>query len=270
VNILTQQGNELKTIAQLPNESNSKVIGKVNAQGIVDEDIKAVRFYESNAYIVTFLETDPLYIIDLADNTKPVITGELEIPGYSSYLHPLSDNLLLGIGQNVDPNRFTTVADNTGSEQSSPVIEGAKVTLFDISDLQAPKEIKSIVYADGYTPVEYNYHALTYLPVADGTFRFALPVERWKIITMVEDGQKYDIWQASNSLELLEVTSSDSDAELVIKGSILAEQPENNLVPFIHGGDDRGVLHYDDIYYIHGNDVWRSYWLNPEQVEGPF
>ncbi|NQY38312.1 MAG: beta-propeller domain-containing protein [Alteromonadaceae bacterium] len=118
--------------------------------------------------------TTGIYVIDLSDNLNPMIFGELEFPDYSSYLHPISDSLLLGIGQNVNPNRFPTLASN--ENDMSPVIEGAKVTLFDVSDPTKPREIKSFVYEDGYTPVEYNYHALTYLATNDGKHKFALPV----------------------------------------------------------------------------------------------
>ena len=52
--------------------------------------------------MVTFRQTDPLYVIDLADPTNPVVTGELKIPGYSAYLHPVGDGLLLGVGQDAD------------------------------------------------------------------------------------------------------------------------------------------------------------------------
>ncbi|NQY38313.1 MAG: beta-propeller domain-containing protein [Alteromonadaceae bacterium] len=61
LNVLTQQGNELTLVAQLPNETNDKPIGKVNSFGKVLEDVKAVRFYDKKAYVITFETTDPLY-----------------------------------------------------------------------------------------------------------------------------------------------------------------------------------------------------------------
>ena len=64
--------------------------------------------------------TTGIYVIDLSDNLNPMIFGELEFPDYSSYLHPISDSLLLGIGQNVNPNRFPTLASN--ENDMSPVI----------------------------------------------------------------------------------------------------------------------------------------------------
>jgi len=274
VNVVAQEGNKLQLIAQLPNESNNKVIGKTNAQGIVDEDIKAVRFYGDNAFIVTFLTTDPLYVIDLSDNTNPNIAGELEIPGYSAYLQPLSDNLLLGIGQNVDDGRVTILEDTNSANDAltvSPVIEGAKVTLFDVSEIASPREITSIVFENAYTPVEYDYHALTYLPMVDGSFRFALPMERWSITTVIDNEQKVDIWAPENFMSLIEVTSSNSDANLLLKGNIKAksEAGSSDNFNYVSGWDDRAVFHENDIYYVHGNNVWHSVWGNLADVNGP-
>lgn len=275
VNVLAQAGNKLSLVAQLPNDVNNKAIGKVNEQGIVEEDIKAVRFYDDTAFIVTFLTTDPLYVIDLSDNTNPSITGELEIPGYSAYLQPLSDSLLLGIGQNVDDNSITFLAgagDLANAGDFAPIIEGAKVTLFDVSDLGAPREITSIVFEDGYTPVEYDYHALTSLSMSDGSFRFALPIEKWNVTTITEDQQKVDVWSPVNFIALLEVSSGDSDAKLLYRGKMTAndEGSDPKSPAHVSGWDDRAVFHYNDIYYVHGNNVWHSNWNSLSDVGGPF
>ena len=270
LNVLSEEGNTLNVIAHLPNDLNQKLVGKVSEDGNVYEDIKSVRFYQQQAYIVTFLNTDPLYIIDLKDNLTPNISGELEIPGYSAYLQPLSDSLLLGIGQNVDPGRILT---SNSDEEVSPIIEGAKVTLFDISDVTAPKEIHSIVYEDAYTPVEYDYHALTQLSMSDGSKRFAMPLERWLTETYVDENQqKYDIWRSESDLVLFEISGITKDAALKGNGKIRAamqDEDPNNPVNF-NAYDDRGLFHGDDIYYIRGSRVWQSRWLNPENVLGPF
>jgi len=279
LNVLSPSGNELTLVAQLPNDAYPEKIGKVNKDGIVQEDIKSVRFFENKAYIVTFLNTDPLYVLDLTDKEQLRITGALEIPGYSSYLHPISDNLLVGIGQNVDPNRMM-ITDETGINDggindggSTPIIEGAKISLFDVSDMNAPIEINSIVYENGYTPVEFDYHALTYLETEDNTYRFGLPVEKWLSETLVdlETGHKMDIWSRDNSLQLIEVIGNDSSATLVSKGNIkpsMATEPSEET--YISGWDDRAIFHDDDIYYLHGNSIWKSFWHTPELTTGPF
>lgn len=276
LNILTTEGNKLVVASQLPNDTNKKVIGKVNDKGFVQEDIKAVRFFGDKAYVVTFLNTDPLYIIDLTIPTAPIITGELEIPGYSAYLHPLSENLLLGIGQNIDPNLLPINIDGSEAQGSviveePAIVEGAKVTLFNVSDITQPKEISSIVFEDGYTPVEFDYHALTYMQGLDGKHRFALPVERWVSETTVdpETDQKMDVWSSKNTLELLEISSSDESATLSNIGRVEASSIELND-NYISSWDDRAVFHDNDVYYIHGKHVWHGLWNNPESSNGPF
>lgn len=274
VNVLNPVGNKLTLVAQLPNDTYPEKIGKLNDAGIVQEDIKAVRFFEEKAFIVTFLNTDPLYVIDMIDNEQLKITGALEIPGYSSYLHPISDSLLVGIGQNVDPNRlFLAEGDGINSDGITPIIEGAKISLFDVSNMNDPIEIKSIVYENGYTPVEFDYHALTYLKTEDNTHRFGLPVERWLSESVVDGvtGQEFNIWMPDNSLELIEVTGSDVDATLLKIGSVkLIKTMDTSENHYFSGWDDRAIFHDDDIYYLHGNSIWKSFWQAPELTTGPF
>jgi uncharacterized secreted protein with C-terminal beta-propeller domain len=272
LNILMQEGKSLSVVSQLPNDIYPHVIGKQSDDGKVYEDIKSVRFYQNQAYVVTFLNTDPLYIIDLKDNLSPKISGELEIPGYSAYLHPLSENLLLGIGQNVDPARLDGSTETKGDdENSSPIIEGAKVSLFDVSDKSNPKEIHSIVYEQAYTPVEYDYHALSTLTMNDGSMRFSIPIERWKTQTQVDENQqKYDVWLPENELALFEITGKDNAASLIDKGKIKAQLNDDSDFYYMSGWDDRSIFHGDDIYYIHGNNVWQSDWHSLDITSGPF
>ena len=273
LNILRQNNNNLALVAQLPNASNPKPIGKVNNDGIVLEDIKSVRFFGDLAYVVTFLTTDPLYVIDLSDPMNPVIQGQLEVPGYSSYLHPVSPTLLLGIGQNVGLGIFEVNNGQALPAEDFPLIQGAKVSLFDVSDLSAPKEIRSLVFEGAYTPVEYNYHAFTSLATEDDSYRIALPFDRWLTTSYVQEGGGivYE-WSQENFLGLFDIsniTQGNSSAELNYIGNVNAIDTEG---PFNHASawDDRAILHYDDVYYIHGMQVWKSLWHSPEQVMGPF
>lgn len=89
------------------------------------ERIKSVRFTGNTAYVVTFIQTDPLFVIDLTDVKAPKILGELKIPGYSAYLHPVGDGLVMGVG-----------LDGTESGTNG----GMKVSLFDVSDPTKPVE----------------------------------------------------------------------------------------------------------------------------------
>jgi len=273
LNILKQNNKALTLVAQLPNASNPKPIGKVNSEGIVLEDIKSVRFFGDLAYVVTFLTTDPLYVLDITDSMNPLIRGELEVPGYSSYLHPVSATLLLGIGQNVGLGIFEINDGQTLLAEDFPLMEGAKVSLFDVSDLSAPKEIRSLVFEGAYTPVEYNYHAFTSLATEGDSYRIAIPFERWLTTSYVQEdkGIVYE-WSQENFLGLFDIsniTQGESSTELSYKGRVDAIDTEE---PFNHASawDDRAILHDDDVYYIHGVQVWKSLWHSPEQVTGPF
>ena len=103
-------------------------------------------------YVVTFEQTDPLYTVDLSDPENPVTTGELKIPGYSAYLHPVADGRLLGIGQ-------------AGTE--SGTITGAQASLFDVADPEQPERLDALDLSDGRwssTATEWDHHAFLYSP----------------------------------------------------------------------------------------------------------
>ncbi|MDA3802492.1 MAG: beta-propeller domain-containing protein [Patescibacteria group bacterium] len=98
-----------------------------------NEDVYSVRFLGERAYIVTFEVIDPLFVIDLSNPIKPVLMGELKIPGYSKYIHPYDENTLIGFG------RDTSLSD-WGSED-----EGLKLSLFDVKDPSSPKELDNYI-----------------------------------------------------------------------------------------------------------------------------
>lgn len=102
-------------------DSDLEIVGEVTGLG-VDERIYSVRFQGDEGFVVTFREIDPFYTLDLSDPSNPIVDGELKLPGFSEYLHPLSDDLVLGVGQ----------------EDRQP-----KATLFDVSDPEDPIELDS-------------------------------------------------------------------------------------------------------------------------------
>ena len=127
-------------------------IGKIDnmANG---EEIYSVRFIGKVGYIVTFKEIDPLFVIDLSDPTKPEIKGELKIPGYSSYLHPYDETHIIGIGHNTKTNQY-------GGTQNTTM----KMSMFDVSDLENPKEMYSVDIGNkyAYSEITTNHKALFY------------------------------------------------------------------------------------------------------------
>ena len=111
-----------------------------------DEQVYSARFIGKTGYVVTYKQTDPLFSIDLSDPKNPQIIGALKIPGFSEYLHPYGDGLLLGIGMDVDDTGTTT--------------NGVKLSMFDISNPEDVAEVQKYVMEDCYsTNVTYEYKA---------------------------------------------------------------------------------------------------------------
>lgn len=135
-------------------DKNMKTIGSIEdiAPG---ERIYSARFMGDKGYIVTFRQIDPLFVIDLSNPKSPEITGELKVPGFSNYLHPLGEDTLLGIGRDID--------ENTGRQG------GIKLSIFDVSDGGKPKEINNLILGDSgsYSEVLNNHKALMLNPTKD-------------------------------------------------------------------------------------------------------
>jgi uncharacterized secreted protein with C-terminal beta-propeller domain len=121
-------------------------IGQVGGLG-KGERIYAVRFIEDVGYVVTFRQVDPLYVIDLSQHTNPRIVGELKISGYSAYLHPIGDGLLLGVGQDATEEGRVT---------------GVQVTIFDVRNPAAPKALARKSLGQGGSTAEFDHHAFLY------------------------------------------------------------------------------------------------------------
>lgn len=119
-----------------------------------DERIYSVRFMGDKVFLVTYRQVDPFFVIDLSDRKNPEVLGYLKIPGYSSYLHPISDTLILGVGQDTKQNEWGGVS-----------TEGVKVSLFDVSDYSNPQEVASfkVDAENSYTPIQNDHKAFLYI-----------------------------------------------------------------------------------------------------------
>ncbi len=125
-----------------------------------DEQVKSVRFMGNIGYVVTFRNTDPLFVIDLKDPKNPKITGELKLPGYSSYLHPVGEGYMVGLGYDGDEENADT--------------ESVKISVFDVRDPKAPKETDNLVIKHAVSSAQYNHKAFV-VNKAEGYI--AIPVE---------------------------------------------------------------------------------------------
>jgi len=113
------------------------------------EQIYSTRFMGNRLYMVTFRQVDPFFVFDLSDPSNIKELGKLKIPGFSRYLHPYDDNTIIGIGRD---------ASATGRQ------EGLKISLFDVTDVENPKEIAKFVTEEQYaqSTAEYEHKAFLF------------------------------------------------------------------------------------------------------------
>jgi uncharacterized secreted protein with C-terminal beta-propeller domain len=145
VTTLQEQGGALRQLGQ---------VGGLGRQD--NESIRAVRFIEERGYVVTFRQADPLYVLDLRNAAAPKVVGELKIPGYSGYLHPIGENLLLGVGQSGLDAGISPAPQTRGGRV------GVQFSLFDISDPASPHRIDTQTYGGGAAAAEFDPKAFLY------------------------------------------------------------------------------------------------------------
>ena len=152
-----------------------RVTGAVTDLGL-EEKIYSARFIEDKGYLVTFRQTDPFFVLDLSDPNNPKKSGELKIPGYSSYLHPVAKDIILGIGQEA---------------------MNVKATLFDVSAPEDPKELSTYKLDEYWTEAASNHHAflldgkheIFFLPGSKGGYIFSYANNQLKLVKSVADIQ---------------------------------------------------------------------------------
>lgn len=191
-------------------DSDMHIVGKVEdlAQG---ETIKSVRFVENTAYVVTFRQTDPLFVIDLSDPENPKVKGELKMPGFSEYLHPIADGLLIGVGQN---------GTNTGTNGD------CKVSLFDVSNPYEPKETSVVTVSDGkaytWTPISYNHKS--YITLSNNEFAVPFTLNCYSNMGVTTQSGSYYIRYRLADNKICEVARYKlGDGEMQILGATYIE-----------------------------------------------
>lgn len=226
----------LNLVETLPNANRPEKIGKPN------ESLYGVRFFGDTLYLVTFETVDPLYVIDVTNPEDPMITGELTIPGFSDFLHPVNDDLLLGLG--ADENGLT------------------KLELFNISDMTAPYSLGTHLLGDGswsYSEARYNRHAFTYQQYDESTDRFAVPLTVY--------GKDEDDFFQQNRLYMLQLEGKDNPAVATIVEVGHIKSVTDN---WWNNGPHRSVFDDDAVYFIDGTSVYSTLWSNPLEQDGPF
>ncbi len=149
------------------------------------ESIYAARFLGNRAYLVTFVQVDPLFTIDLSDPYNPRILGELKIPGYSEYLHPYDETHIIGIGKEVDPGIDEDKVHTSGAIYYTAIL-GLKIALFDVTDIENPVEQAKVVIGDRGTdsPALYDHKAFLFDREKE---LLVIPVSLYEITQEVKD-----------------------------------------------------------------------------------
>jgi uncharacterized secreted protein with C-terminal beta-propeller domain len=159
------------------------------------ERIYAVRFLAEKGYVVTFKQVDPFYILDLSNPDSPQLAGELKIPGYSSYLHPIGRDRVLGIGKE----------DNM-----------MKVSLFDVSDDRNPRELSKYQLDEYWSELLTTHHAF-------------LLDEKYQVFFMPGSKGGYVFSYANDQLKLAKALSQDQVQRALFLNDYLYVISENQI-----------------------------------------
>ncbi len=206
-----------------------KVVGAL--EGLAPgEHVYSARFVGDALYLVTFKKVDPFFVIDLTSPTSPEVLGYLKIPGFSQYLHPVGDGLVLGVGKEAVE----------AEEGDFAWYQGLKLSLFDVNDVENPIEVAKYNIGDRGTesPVLWDHKA--FLPMLSRGL-FALPVELREV-----DESKYPYGVPENAY-----------GEFVWQGLyVMVFDAEGFSVhgTVTHGADDMAPYEYD-------RWIWRSLYI---------
>ena len=193
-------------------------VGELTGMG-VNERIYSARFIDDKAYIVTFRRIDPFHVIDLSDHENPSLEGELKLPGFSSYLHPLQEDRILGIGE------------ENGS---------VKAVIFDVED-DEPSIVDSIILDDYYSEISNNHHAFQidrenkvfFLPASEGGhfFNYEDGLEEVKYVNMTDAKRSAFVNQNFYVFGDTEASVIDIDSWETVKSIKFRDKTEPKPVP---------------------------------------
>ncbi len=161
--------NEINNLYVL--DENLRQLGSVTGFA-QNESIKAVRYINDTAYVITYEQTDPLFVIDVSDPSQPAIKGEVKISGFSTLLVPVDDNTLLGIGYHT--------TDITEGDAAMEMQDGVKIVTFDVSDKSDPKVLDTQIFENYYSAVQHDPKALL-VNFERGDFTIPMSKQEWTL-----------------------------------------------------------------------------------------
>lgn len=216
------------------------------------ERIYSARFMGDKVYLVTFEQVDPLFVIDVAEPTNPKVLGELKIPGFSNYLHPLDDTHLIGIGYD------TKTEIDEYSKQPRVVMTSMKLSLFDVSEFNNPKEQQNVLIGGrgSYSDVQYDPKAF-FRHVQKGLYGFPVILYGEK-----DDNQAY-VYQGRGAL-IYEISVANG---IQLKGNLVESATAEMQYEDWERNVQRIVYIHDTLFTVSRGEV-KSYDLNSfEQLD---
>jgi uncharacterized secreted protein with C-terminal beta-propeller domain len=206
------------------------IVGKL--EGIAEgESIYAARFMGDRLYLVTFRTTDPFFVIDLSHD-RPQVLGELKLPGFSNYLHPYDESLIVGIGRE-------------GPEAGS---QGVKVALFDVADVSRPKALDTYTIGDSQTDSEVlrDHKAFLFDKERDV---LAIPISSYHGYYLSDNaGIEDPLYRDSGPWSGFYVFGIDPQAGFKLKGTIQHNERAGDWIDMSQGS--RAFLIKDALYTV--------------------
>ena len=196
-----------------------------------NESIYSTRFMGDKLYMVTFRQIDPFFVIDLSNPQNPQVLGYLKIPGYSSYLHPINNSLIIAVGKATTTNEYGGVT-----------TKGVKVSLFDVSDFNNPKEVDSYeIGLEGTdSPILYDPKAFLY---SDTKNILVIPVT--EVAAKIPSGQynyRISLW---NGAYVFKVT----DAGFTLFGKVKHSSSETEYYNWFNSASVMRSLYIENYLY---------------------
>ncbi len=229
--------NEINNLYVL--DENLRQLGSVTGFA-QNESIKAVRYINDTAYVITYEQTDPLFVIDVSDPSQPAIKGEVKISGFSTLLVPVDDNTLLGIGYHT--------TDITEGDAAMEMQDGVKIVTFDVSDKSDPKVLDTQIFENYYSAVQHDPKALL-VNFERGDFTIPMSKQEWTL-----DGWK-------NTSEALNFRIENGKIKIIDRYvSEKFSDQDSNLQRCVHVGDNIYLLgtHYKE-EYRYEDSVYNGY-----------
>jgi Beta propeller domain len=236
-------GQGLQVVGSLPNTQRPAALGHPG------EQVYAVQFVGPRAYVVTFRQTDPLYVLDVGNPADPKTLGELSMPGFSDYLYPLGDKLLLGVGKDATDAGF---------------LGGVKVALMDVTDPTKPSLLNSVVIGKrgSSSTLDYTSHGINVFQQGN-VYRIAVPVRVHETPSSLVVGPQTFYQPTYQGLQRFEV---DATAKTLVGKPVVNSivYSPTNPYPQTYGlfdvAQDRSVQIEAMLYYFSGGRFVTAAW----------